>query len=189
MTNTPVDVLRESGAWHEGHTEFRSGFHGSGWLEKDLIVRNPVYLDRICKLQADSLRREFAGVDLIIGPITGGALIASSVARYLGKEIGIILGKQDPILFHSMNVPEKGEEIVIVDDIISSGVDMKRFLGFTSQSGARILGVSVWMNRGNTQIDGTKIVGLMDSGYELYEKERCPICLEGVDLRYRDIRE
>lgn len=182
-------ILKDTGAWHDGHTEFRNGFHGNGWLQKDAIVRNPNYLDQVSKLQADLILQEFPGVDSVFGPVTGGAIIASFVAKHLGKEIGVILGKQDPIIFHGMKTPKKGEKVVVVEDIVSSGTDMGRFIKFLKQSKADVLGISVWMNRKGPQIEGVKIISLVESVFKTYSKEECPLCVSGVKIKYKDIRE
>ena len=133
--------------------------------------------------------REFPEVELIMGPVTGGALIASNVARHLGKEMGIIDGKKDPVVFHDMNIPEAGEKVVMVEDIISSGVDMGRFTRFLKQSGAEILGICVWMNRKGSEIENIKVSSLLETPFKLYQKEECPLCAQGVEIKYKNVRE
>ena len=183
------EIIRTSGCLHEGHTEFRNGLHGNGWLEKDIIVRNPKYLDRVSQLQSQQILKEFPKVDLLLGAITGGAIIVSYVAKHLGTEFGIILGKQNPIVFHGMNIPEKGEKVVLAEDIISSGVDMERFVNFLKQSGTDVIGISVWMNRKDNEIAGIRVIDLLTSPYELYEKENCPLCKDNIPILFSNVRE
>lgn len=185
----PEEIFKKYGALHKGHTEFRNGLHADGWIQKDAIVKNPVALDLLTQHQANHIKEKFSKVDIILGPVTGGALIASSVARHLNKEMGVLLIKQDPIKFHPMNIPNKEEKVIIVEDTISSGVDMIRVINFLKENDIKIAGISVWMNRKGLAVKDITIITLLKNPFSTYSKEDCPLCINGNKLEYADIRE
>ncbi len=182
-------VLKNSNALHIGHTEFKNGKHGNGWLQKDLIVRNPIFLDEMAKLQADNILKSYPEVSMLLGPVTGGAIVVSHVAKYIGKEFGVILGKQDPVIFHDMNIPIKDDKVVIVEDIISSGTDMGRYINFLKKESINILGVSVWLNRQTDRISEIEVVSLLKNPFKTYEKDTCPLCAGDEKILFKNIRE
>ncbi|GAA5531984.1 hypothetical protein [Deinococcus aluminii] len=50
----------------DGHTAFRSGLHGDGWLEKGEVTRDPRHLDRLASAQAARIAA-FPGATLLAG--------------------------------------------------------------------------------------------------------------------------
>ncbi|HLE49213.1 MAG TPA: phosphoribosyltransferase family protein [Patescibacteria group bacterium] len=183
------EIFIKAGAFHKGHVEFKNGMHGDGWLQKDLVVKNPIFLDDVAKLQAEKILESYPNVDLLMGPITGGAIIASHVAKYIHKEFGVILGKQDPVLFHDMNIPTPGDKVVIVEDIISSGTDMKRYLNFFKEKNVEVVGVSTWLNRQENIFNGVKVISLLGNNFNLFPKEECPFCAKGEKIEFVNVRE
>ncbi|MFN8520588.1 MAG: orotate phosphoribosyltransferase, partial [Chloroflexota bacterium] len=79
-------LFRSSGALRDGHFLLKSGRHGDRYLEKFQVLQYPDAVVEICGLLAD-LVRDAGGrptVDVVVGPTTGGVLLAFEVARQLG---------------------------------------------------------------------------------------------------------
>ena len=82
---TAIDVLglmEASGALKHGHFLFSSGRHGDIYLEKFDQLRNPVATVEVCAGFAERFRDE--GIDVVVGPTTGGVILAFEAARQLG---------------------------------------------------------------------------------------------------------
>ncbi|MDQ3880068.1 MAG: hypothetical protein M3295_03175, partial [Chloroflexota bacterium] len=80
------DLFREAGALLDGHFVLKSGLHSDRYLEKFLVLQHP-------SLTAE-LGRRLAAVlttydpTVVVGPTTGGVLLAHEVARALEAEGG-----------------------------------------------------------------------------------------------------
>ena len=65
-----------------GHFDLGTGFHGDVWLDLDALFLRPVLLRPRVRWLADRLRGH--QVDVVCGPIEGGAFLAQAVADILG---------------------------------------------------------------------------------------------------------
>ena len=79
-------LFAEAGAYREGHFKLKSGRHGDRYIEKFQVLQWPERVTELCRLIAD---RAWApggtsAVDVVIGPTTGGVILAYEVARQLG---------------------------------------------------------------------------------------------------------
>ncbi|MFQ5499950.1 MAG: orotate phosphoribosyltransferase, partial [Candidatus Zixiibacteriota bacterium] len=79
-----LDRFRESNALLTGHFKLTSGRHSDVYYEKFALLKQPVICTTICKRMADHF--ESSQVDTVVGPTTGGIIIAYDVARYLKVE-------------------------------------------------------------------------------------------------------
>src|SRR5476649_737921 len=82
--NTPEieAIFRDSGALLEGHFLLASGRHSDRYIEKFRILEQPRLASRLCGELANRFRER--KIECVIGPVTGGILMAFDVARQLG---------------------------------------------------------------------------------------------------------
>src|SRR3954451_15219227 len=79
-------LFEESGAYRQGHFKLKSGRHGDRYLEKFQVLQWPERAAEICGYMADAAV-DAAGpksIDVVVGPTTGGILLAYEVAKRLG---------------------------------------------------------------------------------------------------------
>src|SRR3954452_13690956 len=79
-------LFEESGAYRQGHFKLKSGRHGDRYLEKFQVLQWPERVAEICRYMADAAV-DAAGrksIDVVVGPTTGGVLLAYEVAKRLG---------------------------------------------------------------------------------------------------------
>ncbi|MDL2345698.1 orotate phosphoribosyltransferase [Deinococcus sp. MIMF12] len=186
MTSDLPRLLDERGALRFGHTAFRNGLHADGWTEKGELVRDPATLDTVAAVQADSLRAAFPGATLLVGAPACGAVLASFVARHLGLPVAYVLTGERPG-WHRMHVPQPGERVVYVDDLICTGTDARAVLAFLRGEGHTVLGVSAWLSR--TRLEGERLVTLTEPPFRTFTAAECPLCTAGEGLNWQDVRE
>src|SRR5215218_7423276 len=75
-------LLRESGALLEGHFLLTSGRHSARYIEKFRLLEQPRVTSRLCGELAR--RFEQRRVECVVGPVTGGIILAFETARHLG---------------------------------------------------------------------------------------------------------
>ena len=80
---TILETLRASGALKEGHFVLSSGRHSDQYIEKFDLLRQPRATSEACRLIADRFRDQ--EIDVVVGPTTGGVILAFEVARQLGR--------------------------------------------------------------------------------------------------------
>src|ERR1035441_10144639 len=143
-----VAVLRETGALRTGHFEYPNGLHSDGYLQVPLALRYyqhqrmlSVGLSRL--LRANPEIR--AGVrDLsIVTPMTGGLPVAYGVCESLRcRQVYWAERDQDePLHFRQFLEPEKGEQVVIVDDILRTGQKLAELKQLLESRGAVVPGL------------------------------------------------
>lgn len=188
--NKLLEILNNSGCLKEGHTAFRNGSHGNGWIDKSSIVRNPRILDNVAKLQAKVVTSHFSDVEMLVAPIVDGAILASFIARHLGLEFAMTDKWQDGTKFHKTNIPKPPKKIVFIEDLIFTGESVKYNIEFLRSGGFEILGISAWLNRQINDLEDLKTISLLDkSPYDFYSADKCPLCKLNEPIKYEDVRE
>ena len=83
MTEQEVkQLLIDTQAILEGHFLLTSGLHSPMYVEKFNVLQHPKYTEKLCKELAERFRDQ--NVELVIGPMTGGILLAHEVGKALG---------------------------------------------------------------------------------------------------------
>jgi orotate phosphoribosyltransferase len=182
-------LLREHGGWFAGHTRFRSGEHGNGWLEKGALLRSPHLLRPLLDVQARAVRDAFPMAELIVGAPTCGAVVAAFVAETLGLPLALTMPQASGLSFHRMHLPERGLKVVFVDDLIFSGRDARAHLAFFAAWGLEPVGVSAWISRVSSGALGVPLSVLMPAPFVTFEARGCPLCAVGDPVLWQDVRE
>src|SRR6266702_6107310 len=76
-----MELIRQTGTLQQGHFVLSSGRHSDEYWEKFRLLEWPRVTEQLCKQIAE---RYWGGaLSAVIGPTTGGALLAQEVARQL----------------------------------------------------------------------------------------------------------
>ncbi len=141
-----IDMFRESGALLEGHFVYASGRHGSQFIQAARVMQYPDKLERLCGALADLFRA--AGVDLVVGPATGGILLAYETARQLGCR-GAFVEKDGAggMALKRGFALEAGTRVLVVEDIVTTGGSVQKAIDHLRARGAEVVGVGVLIDR------------------------------------------
>lgn len=145
-------------------------------------IKSPVYCDNRLTLTApevrtdvenalaDVIRKEYPGAEVLMGTSTAGIAHAAITAHILGMPMGYVRsgakdhGRQNQI----EGKLEKGEKVVVVEDLISTGGSVLEVVDVLREAGAEVLGVAsiftYGMKKGieRLQTAGVKNVSLCD---------------------------
>jgi len=183
-------LLDALGGLRSGHTCFRSGEHGDGWVEKGALISNPAHLSAVVEAQAQVIRERFDGAEVIVGSSECGAALATLVAKGLGVRLAFAArGIDDRYGFHRMFAPPAGSAVVLVEDLVFSGRDVRDQAAFFSENGLMLMGVSAWCARSCAKTDGLALHTLMPHPFATFSADECPLCRAGVPVEWQDIRE
>jgi len=170
-----------------GHFKLTSGRHSDVYYEKFMLLRNPQICTRICRMIAD----EFSNrkVQTVVGPTLGGVIIAYEVARYLGiQAIYSEPGESGRTLKRGFQL-SSGENVLIVDDVLTTGRSVKEMIELCSSNNANICGIGLMLDRSGGQIKfdyPQYAAGAIDA--VSWSPEDCPMCKKDEPLTQRGSR-
>jgi orotate phosphoribosyltransferase len=146
-----VSLLRETGALREGHFEDPDGMHSNEYLQIPLVFRHyqhartlSVGLSR--KLRSNPELRAGIPQLSVVAPATGGLPVAYGVCEALRAKQVYWAERDDhdqPMRFRQFLTPQKGEQVVLVDDILRSGRKLTEMRRLLEQAGAKVIGLGV----------------------------------------------
>lgn len=153
MTEAEVIAsFKEVGALLEGHFIYASGRHGEQFLQAARVLQYPVHTQRLCAAMADQFRDE--NIELVVGPATGGIILAYETARSLGCR-GVFAEKEPD---GSMAVKrgfavKEGTRVLVVEDIITTGGSVLKTIQHLEGRGVELVGVSALIDRSGGKAD------------------------------------
>ena len=176
-----IGVFREAGALLEGHFLYTSGRHGRQFLQAARVLQYPKHTDRLCAALADRFKNE--RVDLVVGPATGGIVLAYSTARCLDARSAYTERDGDGMaLKRGFSLPA-GSRVLIVEDITTTGGSVKKSIAHLRDRGAEVVGVGVLIDRsGGKAAFDCRFEPMARLQMESWPPEECPLCAEGKPL-------
>lgn len=182
MTENVEEIFRKSGAVLEGHFLLASGLHSPVYWEKFQVLQYPEYTERLCRMIADEYRGQ--DVQVVVGPTTGGVILAYEVARQLGvRGIFAEKGNQAGREFRRGFQISPGERVLIVDDVFTRGGSIRDTIAAVNRLGGKIVGIGVLIDRSPEKIDlGLPFFSCHKVDVTTYRPEECPLCARGVPL-------
>ena len=150
----PIDLgqlLETSGAILHGHFLLTSGRHSEIYFEKFRVLEQPHVLSALCTELAEHYKH--AGVELVVGPTTGGIIIAFEVARQLGLPSAYIETENGVKTFRRNTTIPAGIKTLIVDDVLTTGTSLFESRAAVEQAGGFPVGYGVLIDRSTPETD------------------------------------
>lgn len=185
-----AELLQAVGA-SRGHFRYESGHHGDLWLDLD-----GAFVDaRRARGWAARLARRAAECrpDVVCGPLTGGALVAQSVAAELGA--GFVFAERSVSSGRAVRyrVPDTlrdrvhGRRVLLVDDAVNAGSALLATLADLLECGARPAGFAALLTLGGAAAraaaeHGVPLFALASVERGMWAARDCPLCATGVPL-------
>lgn len=185
------DLFAGYGALLDGHFLLTSGRHAGRYLEKFFVLQHPAAAVEICRRFAVELARY--DPTLVVGPTTGGVLLAHETARQLepllGHGVRGIFAERDAsgsgrALRRGWAVADD-ERVVLVDDILTTGVSLVETLGAVRAAGVEPLAAAVIVDRSTAPVHlgDVPLSSLGRVEVPSWTAVDCPLCASGVPLR------
>jgi len=182
-------ILREAGVLREGHFVLTSGRHSAQFFLLPHLFQFPHLTERVCAAIAE----QFDGVeiDTVVGPATGGIILAYEVAR----QLGLRRGRRPPRAIFTEKTEDgkmalkrqwsldQGERVLVVEDAVTTGGSVFKSLEAISAFPYELVGVGAICDRsGGTVRFPAPLRALVTLNVESWLPEACPLCQQGVPL-------
>lgn len=177
--------LAATGAIRTGHFLYASGKHGDTYLEKFNLLRNPEATSKACEFFADAFRDK--GIDVVVGPTTGGIILAFETGRQLGAAAAYAERASDGSSGREIRrgtTFAPGSRVLVVDDILTTGGSVRETLAALESHPVEVVAVGVLVDRsgGATTFGDVPLVAIASQKFDAWEADSCPLCEQGVPL-------
>ena len=165
-------------------------------------IKSPVYCDNRLTLTdvavrtdveeslAEVIRAEYPGVEVLMGTSTAGIAHAAIVGHLMGLPMGYVRsgakdhGRQNQIEGRL----EKGQKVVVVEDLISTGGSVLEVVEVLRDAGAEVLGIAsiftYGMKKGIERLEAARVRNVSLTNFDVIAEEAAK---EGY-IRAEDIR-
>ena len=186
MTEQEVyDMLVETGAIMTAHFCLTSGLHSPHYIEKFNVLQFPLKVEKLCQAMAEHFKD--AKIETVVGPVTGGIILAHETGKALGTRAIFTERVDGKMTFRRGFTLHEGERVLIVEDVVTTGGSIREVIDVVKEFGGVPVAVSMLVDRsgGKADFGGVPSFALLHMNVETYEPENCPLCAKGIPLTKR----
>lgn len=174
-TDEVLQVFRDAGAILEGHFILTSGLRSPVFLQKARVFMHADKTETLCRALAQKIRDEVPGkIDYVVGPAVGGIIPAYETSRHLGVPAIWVEREGGEFRLRRFEIPH-GASVVIVEDIVTTGLSIRETIGCLRAIGANVLAAACIVDRsaGKTEV-GVPLISLAEYEVPAYPADRLP---------------
>lgn len=177
-----IQLFRDCDALLDGHFLYTSGRHGRHFLQASRVLQYPDHTGRLCKALAEPYRH--ASIDMVIGPATGGIILAYETARQLNCRAAFTEKEADGGQALKRGIPLVPESrVLVVEDIVTTGGSVKKAVRHLRDRKADVVGVAVLIDRSGGEAEfECEYTPLAEFAMESWLSDECPLCQKGKPL-------
>ena len=148
--NDILEIFRSTEALLEGHFVLTSGRHSDTYFQCAKVLQYPEYLTLFSRIIAEHFENEI--IDTVISPAIGGVVVGTDVGRQLGLKTIFTERKDGKMKLRRGFEIEKGERILIVEDVLTTGGSIKEVIEIVGEHKGKIVGVGLVVDRSGGSI-------------------------------------
>jgi orotate phosphoribosyltransferase len=177
----------------DGHFDFGNGYHGRAYLNPHQLFRYPSTIWRFAQDLIDLMPATLIDeTDLVAGPVTGGALLAHTIAGLLDSRRKLT----EPAKMFAPFTPDaerghalrsfyrsqmKDKRVLLADDVRNTGQTFERCAALVGEAGGTIVGTVEIYDRMEAIVDlGVPNIALAEyRASDNFPADACPLCRAG----------
>ncbi len=187
----------------DGHFDYGNGYHGRVYLNPHQLFRHPSTIWRYAQDLLDVMPSDLIQkTEVVAGPVTGGALLAHTIAGLLDSRRSLT---HPPCSFAPFNYDPstslgagpggftlrpfyraelKGKRVLLADDIRNTGETFARCAALVKEAGGTVVATVEIFDRCEPNVDvGVPNVALAEyRAPENFKVDQCPLCVERVPI-------
>lgn len=180
-----AEVLREfeeAGALQKGHFILSSGLHSDTYLNKSIVSMYPERTERLCRALAEKIRSTFGGdIDYVVSPAMGAIIYGYETARHLGAPFMFVERVDGAFQLRRGFSLKPGARVVVVEDIISTGLSARECIEALRGLGAEIAGLACLIDRSGGEAEtGAPMVALAELNVGAWPADALPAHLRDI---------
>ena len=148
--NDILEIFRSTGALLVGHFVLTSGRHSDTYFQCAKVLQFPEYLTLFSRIITDHFEND--KIDTVISPAIGGIVVGTDVGRQLGVKTIFSERKNGKMKLRRGFEIEKGERILIVEDVLTTGGSIKEVIDIVKENKGIVCGVGVVVDRSGGNI-------------------------------------
>lgn len=174
-TEEVLEVFRQAGAVLTGHFILTSGLRSPVFLQKARVFMHADKTEKLCKALAELIRDRVPGaIDYVVGPAIGGLIPAYETSRHLGVPAIWVEREGGEFRLRRFEI-ETGARVVIVEDIVTTGLSIRETIACLSALGAEVVAAACIIDRSAGRTDvGVPLVALAEYEVPAYPADRLP---------------
>ena len=182
---TPDKVLKEfkkAGALLEGHFILASGLHSDIYLQKSLIFTDAKATEKLMKALAKKVRKAVkAPFTAIVSTALGGIVPGYEMGRQLDLPAYFVERVDGEFQLRRNFSLAKGQPVLIVDDIVSTGTSIKECLAAVRREGGKPVAVAALVDRTGGKIKlGVPFIPLTTWKVKAWKADKLPAHLKKI---------
>jgi len=183
-----LEIFQKSGALLSGHFRLSSGLHSGKYLQCALVLQYPNLAEQLCGELASKFKIGGSKIDAVVSPAIGGIIVGQEVAKVLGCRALFCEREQGKMKLRRGFEIGRGERVVIVEDVITTGGSVKEIVEIVKSMGGEVEGIGVIVDRSKPSLSdelatlNLPLKSLLRINIETYSPEECPICKKGIPL-------
>jgi orotate phosphoribosyltransferase len=180
----------------DGHFDYGNGYHGRAYLNPHQLFRHPSTIWRFAQDLIDTMPSDLVQrTEVVAGPVTGGALLAHTIAGLLDSRRSLT---HPPCSFAPFNYDPAGgftlrafyrrelagKRVLLADDVRNTGETFARCAALVREAGGTVLATAEIYDRLEAITDlGVPNIALAEyKAPENYTVADCPMCKAGTPI-------
>lgn len=176
-----LDIFKKTGALLKGHFVLSSGLHSGDYLQCARVLEYPEYAEKLCNNIAEYFKED--SPTCVVAPALGGVIVSYETARALGVRSLFTERKDGKMLLRRGFDIGRGENVLVVEDVITTGLSTREVMEVAKSKGANVTGIGCIVDRSRKRIDfGVKFVNMIKLDLPVFPAEECPLCKKGLGI-------
>jgi orotate phosphoribosyltransferase len=191
-----AELQRQKVLMLDGHFDFGNGYHGAVYLNPHQLFRQPSTIWRFAQDLLDLLPDTVvSATEVVAGPVTGGALLAHTMAGLLDSRREIT---RPPTLFAPFSVDVNcgqslstfyrqqvsGRRVLLVDDVRNTGQTFRDCAALVREAGGTVIATAEIYDRMEAiaTLDVPNVALAEYRAPDNYPAAACPLCRAGAPV-------
>ncbi len=170
-----LEIFRSAGAILHGHFILTSGLRSPVFLQKARVFMHADKTEKLCKSLSELIREKVPGkIDYVVGPAIGGLIPAYETSRHLGVPAIWVEREGGEFRLRRFEI-EKGARVVIVEDIVTTGLSIRETIDCLTKLGAEVVAAACIIDRSAGKANvGAPLVALAQYEVPAYPADQLP---------------